>query len=45
MGDTSQPLDDPFGTRLSPVSWGRSVNHVCGPDNGILAEPEGAIRH
>jgi len=28
-----QPLDDPFGTRLSPMSQVRSVTHVSGPDN------------
>jgi hypothetical protein len=27
-----QPLDNPFGARLSPVSAVRSVTHVSGPD-------------
>jgi hypothetical protein len=27
---TLQSLDDPFGTRLSPMSWVRSVTHVSG---------------
>jgi hypothetical protein len=29
---TLQPLDNPFGTRLSPMSQVRSVTHVSGPD-------------
>ena len=35
---TLQPLDNPFGTRLSPMSQVRSVTYVCGPDTGSLAE-------
>ena len=27
-----QTIDNPFGTRLSPMSWVRSVTHVSGPD-------------
>jgi len=27
---TPQPLDNPFGPRLSPMSWVRSVTHVSG---------------
>jgi hypothetical protein len=38
---TLQPLDNPFGTRLSPMSWVRGVTHVSGPDLGGLAEREG----
>lgn len=30
---TLQPLDNPFGTRLSPMSWVRSVTDESGPDN------------
>jgi hypothetical protein len=30
---TLQPLDNPFGTRLSPMSQVRPVTHVSGPDN------------
>ena len=29
---TLQTLDNPFGTRLSPMSQVRSVTHVSGPD-------------
>ena len=29
---TLQPLDNPFGTRLSPMSQVRPVTHVSGPD-------------
>ena len=29
---TLQPLDNPFGTRLSPMSWVRPVTYVSGPD-------------
>lgn len=36
---TPQPLDNPFGTRLSPMSQVRSVAHVSGPDtHDLLAE-------
>jgi putative transposase len=27
-----QTIDNPFGTRLSPMSWVRSVTHVSGSD-------------
>lgn len=30
---TLQPLDNPFGPRLSPMSQVRSVTPVSGPDN------------
>jgi hypothetical protein len=30
---TLQPLDNPLGTRLSPMSQVRSVTYVSGPDN------------
>jgi hypothetical protein len=37
-----QPLDNPFGTRLSPMSWLRSVTHVSGLNTQVeMAEPEG----
>lgn len=29
---TLQPLNDPFGPRLSPLSQVRPVTHVSGPD-------------
>jgi hypothetical protein len=29
---TLQPLDKPFGPRLSPMSWVRSLTHVSGLD-------------
>jgi hypothetical protein len=29
---TLQPLDNPFGPRLSPMSWVRSVTYLSGPD-------------
>jgi hypothetical protein len=29
---TLQPLDNPFGTRLSPMSLGTKVTYVSGPD-------------
>jgi hypothetical protein len=32
---TLQPLDNPFGTRLSPMSWVRGVAYVSGPDKGL----------
>jgi hypothetical protein len=44
---TLQPLDNPFGTRLSPMSWVhvlkvRGVTYLSGPDTSLdLAEPEG----
>ena len=31
--NTLQPLDNPFGPRLSPMSSERSVTYVSGPDN------------
>jgi hypothetical protein len=33
---TLQPLDNPFGIRLSPMSWVRSVTLVSGPDTLML---------
>ena len=38
---TLQPLDNPFGTRLSPMSRERPVTHVSGPYRAKLAETEG----
>jgi hypothetical protein len=32
---TLQPLDNPFGTRLSPMSQVRSVTYVSGPYTAI----------
>jgi len=37
---TLQPLDNPFGTRLSPMSWVRSVTYVFGLDRDVVAERE-----
>ena len=34
---TLQPLDNPFGTRLPPMSWVSSVTHVSGLDICQLA--------
>jgi hypothetical protein len=36
---TPQPLDNPFGTRLSPMSWVRSVTDVSGPDRRAASSP------
>src|SRR5664279_4284590 len=33
---TLQPLDNPFGTRLSPMSWVRPVTYVSGLDNDFF---------
>src|SRR5262249_16257825 len=33
---TLQPLDNPFGPRLSPMSWVPSLTHVSGPDQGVM---------
>ncbi len=33
---TLQPIDNPFGPRLSPMSQVRSVTHVSGPDNEMF---------
>jgi hypothetical protein len=38
---TLQPLDNPFGPGLSPMSQVRSVTHVSGTDRRQLAEGEG----
>ena len=38
---TLQSLDNPFGTRSSPMSWVRGVTDVSGPERVDLAEPEG----
>ena len=38
---TLQPLDNPFGTRLSPMSQVRPVTDVSGLDSRELAEREG----
>ena len=39
--ETLQPLDNPFGTRLSPMSQVRSVTYVSGLDRSSLAERVG----
>jgi hypothetical protein len=38
---TLQPLDNPFGTRLSPMSQVRSVTHVFGLDRVKMVAGEG----
>ncbi len=38
---TLQTIDNPFGSRLSPMSWVRSVTHVSGPDNEKFGAGEG----
>ena len=38
---TLQPLDNPFGPRLSPMSQVRCVTHVSGPDPRIFGAGEG----
>jgi hypothetical protein len=39
---TLQPLDNPFGPRLSPISEVHSVTHVFGPDRQTsVAEGDG----
>jgi hypothetical protein len=38
---TLQPLDNPFGTRLSPLSQVRSVTYVSGLDNNSIGERGG----
>jgi hypothetical protein len=38
---TLQPLDNPFGTRLSPMSQVRPVTYVFGPDNDPVGERGG----
>ena len=38
---TVQPLDNPIGTRLSPMSQVQSVTHVSGMDPCGLAETQG----
>jgi hypothetical protein len=40
---TVQPLDNPFGTRLSPMSPVRPVTYVSGPDIGVVGSA-GRIR-
>jgi hypothetical protein len=37
--NTLQPLHNPFGTRLSPMSSERSVTYVSGPDIEIAGDP------
>jgi hypothetical protein len=39
--NTLQPLDNPFGPRLSPMSSERSVTYVSGPDTDNSGEPAG----
>lgn len=38
---TLQPLDNPFGTRLSPMSWVPPVTDVSGLDMISLVSAEG----
>jgi hypothetical protein len=38
---TSRPLDNPFGPRLSRLSWVRSVTYVLGLDTKILEQAKG----
>lgn len=38
---TLQAIDNPFGTRLSPMSWGRSVTYVSGLDKRKTGAGEG----
>jgi hypothetical protein len=38
---TLQPLDNPFGTRLSPMSWVRGATYVSGPDMIAMVSAEG----
>ena len=38
---TLQPLDNPFGPRLSPMSQVRSVTYVSGPDTNFAGAGEG----
>ena len=40
---TLQPLDNPFGTRLSPMSQVRSVTDVSGPDKCWTGGPRTTI--
>ena len=43
---TLQPLDNPFGPRLSPMSWVRSVTHVSGLDKYPIGGGRGTgIQH
>jgi hypothetical protein len=38
---TPQTIDNPFGTRLLPVSQLHAVTHVSGLDNGFVGERGG----
>jgi hypothetical protein len=38
---TLQPLDNPFGPRLLPMSWVRPITPGSGPDHYLVAEREG----
>ena len=38
---TLQPIDNPFGTRLSPMSQERDVTHVSGSDRAKLERAKG----
>jgi hypothetical protein len=42
---TLQPLDNPFGTRLSPMSKVRSVTYVSGPDTQVDGGESGIRTH
>ena len=42
---TLQTIDNPFGTRLSPMSQVRSVTHVSGPDKVIYGGRGGIRTH
>ena len=38
---TLQPLEDPFGPKVLPMSQERTVTHVSGPERGVLGRLEG----
>jgi hypothetical protein len=40
---TLQTIGNPFGTRLSPMSWEQSVTHVSGRTSSEVAEGESAL--
>ena len=34
-----EPLENPFGPKVLPMSQVRCVTHVSGPDRGLVARP------
>jgi hypothetical protein len=44
MGDTSQPLDDPFGTRLSPMSLASPLSVRTAPLPNPYCRPSAPLR-